>query len=191
MSRDLGTAPTLISARETASLGGGTTAWDVGIGFVLGLPWRAGAPWPAPGAGMAGEAGEDRGAVRARRQLRPAGAAARARACGRLRPAVLSSRTAAARRAPSAPPRSRKSAPDGYTLVNAGSGPAPDRPGDQSQYRLRPAQGFHPHRHGGGRQFRAGRQSGAGREVDRRPRSGSAAAGTSPRRRRARARSAI
>ena len=45
---------------------------------------------------------------------------------------------------------------------------ASHRSRDQSEYRLRAAQGFHPYRDDRRRQLRLGRQSGAGREIDRR-----------------------
>ena len=88
---------------------------------------RVGRPlaWRSAGAraGMAAQAGEDRGAVRAGRQLRPARAPPRARARRHLRPAVLYREPRRLLRRHRRRPGREVAAPDGYTLVNAGSGP--------------------------------------------------------------------
>ena len=168
MSRDPVRVPPVVSSRDHLPERDRHNACAQDRAARVGRPTRGG--WHTLGAGMARrQAGEDRGAVRAGRQFRPAGAAPGARARDHLRPAVLHREPRRLlgrdRRRPGREVAARR--------LHAGQcrlRPAPDRPGDQSQYRLRPAQRLHPHRHAGSRQLRAGRQSGAGRQVDRRPR---------------------
>ena len=116
---------------------------------------------------MAEPSGQDRRCLRARRQRRSVWSPDGGRACGRVQAAILRGEPAGQqRRDRIGAGRARRAGR--IHLADRRIGPAPHRSGDQSQYRLRPAQGFHPHRDDRRRQLRLGRQPGAGRDVDRR-----------------------